>query len=164
MDFIYEYSIPEKTKKSVTKSQKNKKLESKIICFCNVGQKSEYSNKKRFFMAVNRISNATIEEISRDRNNTLATVVFRDRRNNRGEEQRIRMVVGPGTVVAFWTYYITLNTRFKHTFVIFTINTITFLKKDYNSVCSIEQTYFLEQCFTVGVVRFENYFYFCTIK
>jgi len=99
MDFIYEYSIPEKTKKSVTKSQKNKKLESKIICFCNVGQKSEYSNKKRFFMAVNRISNATIEEISKDRNNTLATVAFRDRRNNRGEEQRIRMVVGPGTVV-----------------------------------------------------------------
>ena len=50
-------------------------------------------------MAVNRISNATIEEISRDRNNTLVTAVYRDRRNNRGEDQRIRMVVGPGTVV-----------------------------------------------------------------
>lgn len=50
-------------------------------------------------MAVNRISNATIEEISQDRNNTLVTAVYRDRRNNRGEEQRIRMVVGPGTVV-----------------------------------------------------------------
>ena len=50
-------------------------------------------------MAVNRISNATIEEISKDRNNTLVTAVYRDRRNNRGEEQRVRMVVGPGTVV-----------------------------------------------------------------
>lgn len=50
-------------------------------------------------MAVNKISNATIEEISQDRNNTLVTAVYRDRKNNRGEEQRIRMVVGPGTVV-----------------------------------------------------------------
>jgi len=50
-------------------------------------------------MAVNRISNATIEEISQDRTNTLVTAVYRDRRNNRGEEQRVRMVVGPGTVV-----------------------------------------------------------------
>ena len=50
-------------------------------------------------MAVNRISNATIEEITRDRNNTLVTAVYRDRRNNRGEEQRIRMVVSPATVV-----------------------------------------------------------------
>ena len=50
-------------------------------------------------MAVNRISNATIEEISQDRNNTLVTAVYRDRKNNRGEEQRIRMVVGPATVV-----------------------------------------------------------------
>ena len=50
-------------------------------------------------MAVTRISNATIEEISKDRNNTLVTAVYRDRRNNRGEEQRILMVVGPGTVV-----------------------------------------------------------------
>ena len=50
-------------------------------------------------MAVTRISNATIEEISQDRNNTLVTAVYRDRRNNRGEEMRIRMVVGPGTVV-----------------------------------------------------------------
>jgi len=50
-------------------------------------------------MAVNRISNATIEEISQDRNNTLVTAVYRDRRNNRGEDQRVRMVVGPGTVV-----------------------------------------------------------------
>lgn len=55
--------------------------------------------KKGIFMAVTRISNATIEEISQDRNNTLVTAVYRDRRNNRGEEQRIRMVVGPGTVV-----------------------------------------------------------------
>ena len=50
-------------------------------------------------MAVNRIMNATIEEISQDRNNTLVTAVYRERRNNRGEEQRVRMVVGPGTVV-----------------------------------------------------------------
>lgn len=50
-------------------------------------------------MAVNKISNATIEEISQDRNNTLVTAVYRDRRNNRGEEQRVRMVVGPATVV-----------------------------------------------------------------
>lgn len=64
-----------------------------------IHSKKEYINKKRYFMAVNRISNATIEEISKDRNNTLVTVVYRDRRNNRGEEQRIRMVVGSGTVV-----------------------------------------------------------------
>lgn len=50
-------------------------------------------------MAVNRVSNAIIEEISKDRNNTIVTAVYRDRRNNRGEEQRIRMVVSPGTVV-----------------------------------------------------------------
>ena len=50
-------------------------------------------------MAVNRISNATIEEISKDRNNILVTAVYRDRKNNRGEEQRVRMVVGPATVV-----------------------------------------------------------------
>ena len=50
-------------------------------------------------MAVNRITNATIEEISQEKNNTLVTAVYRDRKNNRGEEQRIRMVVGPGTVV-----------------------------------------------------------------
>ena len=50
-------------------------------------------------MAVNKISNATIEEISQDRNNTLVTAVYRDRRSNRGEEQRIRMVSGPATVV-----------------------------------------------------------------
>lgn len=50
-------------------------------------------------MAVNRISNATIEEITQDRNNTLVTAVYRDRRNNRGEEQRIQMVVNPATVV-----------------------------------------------------------------
>lgn len=50
-------------------------------------------------MAVNRISNATIEEISQDRNNTIVSAVYRDRRNNRGEEQRVKMVVNPGTVV-----------------------------------------------------------------
>ncbi len=50
-------------------------------------------------MAVTRISNATIEEISQERNNTLVTAVYRDRKNNRGEDQRIRMVIGPGTVV-----------------------------------------------------------------
>lgn len=55
--------------------------------------------KKGIFMAVTRIQNATIEEISQDRNNTLVTAVYRDRRNNRGEEQRIQMVVSPGTVV-----------------------------------------------------------------
>lgn len=55
--------------------------------------------KKGIFMAVNRIQNATIEDISKDRNNTLVTAVYRDRRNNRGEEQRIQMVVSPGTVV-----------------------------------------------------------------
>ena len=82
MNFVHGLSIPEINEKSVTKSQKVNILV-----------------KKGIFMAVTRISNATIEEISRERNNTLVTVVYRDRRNNRGEEQRIRMVVGPGTVV-----------------------------------------------------------------
>ena len=50
-------------------------------------------------MAVNHISNAMIEEISQERNNTLVTAVYRDEKNNRREEQRIRMVVGPATVV-----------------------------------------------------------------
>lgn len=50
-------------------------------------------------MAVNNISNAVIEEITQERNNTLVTAMYRDGRNNRGEELRIRMVVGPGTVV-----------------------------------------------------------------
>ena len=50
-------------------------------------------------MAVTNILNGTIEEISQDRNNTIVSAVYRDRRNNRGEEQRVKMVVNPGTVV-----------------------------------------------------------------
>ena len=50
-------------------------------------------------MAVTNILNGTIEEISQDRNNTLVTVAYKERFNNRGEEKRVRMVVGPRTVV-----------------------------------------------------------------
>ena len=71
----------------------------RIVQKYTIHKKKNTLIKKGIFMAVNRISNATIEEISKDRNNTLVTAVYRDRRNNKGEEQRIRMVVGPGTVV-----------------------------------------------------------------
>lgn len=50
-------------------------------------------------MAVNNILNAVIEEITQERNNKLITALYRDGRNNKREEQRIRMIVGPGTVV-----------------------------------------------------------------
>ncbi len=50
-------------------------------------------------MAVTQISNATIEEIVRERNNTLVTAVYQESRNGREEEQRIRMVAGNGTIV-----------------------------------------------------------------
>lgn len=50
-------------------------------------------------MAVTNILNGTIEEISLSRNNMLVTVAYRERFNNRGEEKRIQMVVGPRTVV-----------------------------------------------------------------
>lgn len=50
-------------------------------------------------MAVTNILNGTIEEISLDRNNTLVTVAYRERFQNRGEDKRIRMVVSPCTVV-----------------------------------------------------------------
>ena len=86
----------------MTKSQKLEKGNDVEKCLYKSTQFTKRKNtliKKGIFMAVNRISNATIEEISKDRNNTLVTAVYRDRRNNKGEEQRIRMVVGPGTVV-----------------------------------------------------------------
>lgn len=50
-------------------------------------------------MPVNQISNARIDEISRDRNNTLVTVTYRDRRGNRRNEQTVRLVVGPNTLI-----------------------------------------------------------------
>ena len=50
-------------------------------------------------MAVTHILNGTIEEISPDRGSTLVTVVYRERFQRRGEEKRIRMAVGPRTVV-----------------------------------------------------------------
>ena len=50
-------------------------------------------------MAVNNISNAIIEEISKERNNILVTAVYWEGKNKEREEQKIRMVVGPGTVV-----------------------------------------------------------------
>lgn len=50
-------------------------------------------------MAVTNILNGTIEEISPGRNQMLVTVAYRERYNNRGQEKRIQMVVGPRTVV-----------------------------------------------------------------
>lgn len=50
-------------------------------------------------MAVTKILNGTIEEISLDRNNTLVTVAYRERFDNRREDKRIRLVVGSRTVV-----------------------------------------------------------------
>ena len=50
-------------------------------------------------MAVTNIYNATIEEISQERNNQLVTVIYWDRFTGRRMETKIRMVVGPRTVV-----------------------------------------------------------------
>lgn len=46
-----------------------------------------------------RISNGRIEDIMRERDTTFVTVTYRDGRNNRGREERVRLVVRPRTVI-----------------------------------------------------------------
>lgn len=50
-------------------------------------------------MPANSLSNGTIEDITRDRNNTLLTVVYMIGRGNQRREERIRLVVGPRTLI-----------------------------------------------------------------
>lgn len=45
------------------------------------------------------INNARIQDISSDRNNTLITVRYRQRMNNQQNEQTLRLVAGPQTVI-----------------------------------------------------------------
>lgn len=45
------------------------------------------------------ISNAVIEEISSERNTTFVTITYRDGPGNRGREQRVRLVIGPRTII-----------------------------------------------------------------
>ena len=49
MDFIYEYSIPEKTKKSVTKSQKIKNLIQNLYAFATLDKNRNIVIKKVFY-------------------------------------------------------------------------------------------------------------------
>ena len=48
MDFIYEYSIPEKTKKSVTKSQKIKNSNQNLYVFATLDKNQNIVIKKGF--------------------------------------------------------------------------------------------------------------------
>ena len=50
-------------------------------------------------MSVIHVSNGTIEEISRDRENTLVTVRYREGQGNRRNEQTVRMVVNSRTFI-----------------------------------------------------------------
>ena len=50
-------------------------------------------------MAVMNISNAIIEDITSERNNTFVTVTYTARQNNRRNEQTVRLVVGPRTII-----------------------------------------------------------------
>lgn len=54
-------------------------------------------------MPVTNITNGTIENISSERGNTLVLVTYMGGRGNRREEQTVRLVVGPRTII--------LNTR-----------------------------------------------------
>ena len=50
-------------------------------------------------MPVIRISNGTIEEIFNQRGTTFVTVTYREEQGNRREEQRVRLVIGPRTII-----------------------------------------------------------------
>ncbi|MBQ8559867.1 MAG: hypothetical protein IJ439_07820 [Tyzzerella sp.] len=49
--------------------------------------------------SVIHISNGIIDEITRDNNNTLVTISYTDRVNNRRREQTVRLVVGRHTTI-----------------------------------------------------------------
>ena len=50
-------------------------------------------------MPANRLSNGTIEEIIRERGNTLLTVVYMTGSGKQRREERIRLVIGPRTII-----------------------------------------------------------------
>ena len=50
-------------------------------------------------MPTNNLSNGTIEEITRDERNTLVTVAYMEGRGSQRREERIRLVLGPRTLI-----------------------------------------------------------------
>lgn len=50
-------------------------------------------------MAVINVTNAIIEDISSERGNTFVTITYASRQNNRNNEQTVRLVVGPRTII-----------------------------------------------------------------
>lgn len=50
-------------------------------------------------MPVMNITNATIEDITSERNTTFVTVTYTSREDNRRNEQTVRLVVGPRTII-----------------------------------------------------------------
>lgn len=50
-------------------------------------------------MPVMNITNATIEDITSERNTTFVTVTYTSREGNRRNEQTVRLVVGPRTII-----------------------------------------------------------------
>lgn len=50
-------------------------------------------------MSVINITNAIIEDITSERNTTFVTVTYTDRQSNRRNEQTVRLVVGPRTII-----------------------------------------------------------------
>lgn len=50
-------------------------------------------------MPANSLSNGTIEEITKEQGNTLLTVVYMTGRGNERREERIRLVIGPRTII-----------------------------------------------------------------
>lgn len=50
-------------------------------------------------MPVMNISNAIIEDITSERNTTFVTVTYTNRQDNRRNEQTVRLVVGPRTII-----------------------------------------------------------------
>ena len=50
-------------------------------------------------MAITNITNAIIDDITSERNNTFVTVTYTERQNNRRNEQTVRLVVGPRTII-----------------------------------------------------------------
>lgn len=50
-------------------------------------------------MPVTHITNGTIENISSERGNTFVLVTYMDGRSNRRDEQTVRLVVGPRTII-----------------------------------------------------------------
>lgn len=58
-----------------------------------------FKKRKVSVMPIINITNGTIEDISSERNATLITVTYMDGSGNRGNQQTVRLVVGPRTII-----------------------------------------------------------------